>query len=133
MTRFEELSKQIDANVGTGTPMPSYRCHKEVWALKIKDIVRESLPAWKGATCRGCYAFGNACGHCERCKWELAYVPAKETIIVPEGHFGPIAVSSEFMTKHNPIPGGYLVFYKDGYRSFSPAKEFEDGYTRIPI
>jgi hypothetical protein len=27
--------------------------------------------------------------------------------------------------------GGYLVVYQDGYRSFSPQKAFEEGYTRI--
>jgi hypothetical protein len=35
------------------------------------------------------------------------------------------------MTKHNPQVGGYYVMYKDGYQSWSPASEFEDGYTRI--
>lgn len=29
--------------------------------------------------------------------------------------------------------GGYLVQYADGYRSFSPAKAFEEGYTRIGV
>jgi len=33
--------------------------------------------------------------------------------------------------EHNPQPGGYFVVYKDGYKSFSPAKAFEEGYTRI--
>lgn len=27
--------------------------------------------------------------------------------------------------------GGYYVLYADGYESWSPAKAFEDGYTRI--
>lgn len=30
-----------------------------------------------------------------------------------------------------PLVGGYLVAYRDGYRSISPAVEFEDGYTAI--
>ena len=50
--------------------MPKYRSHKEVWALKIKEIVRQQMPKFHGATCCGCYALGTACGHCERCKWE---------------------------------------------------------------
>lgn len=27
-------------------------------------------PAFKGATCRGSFVFGSACGNCERCDWE---------------------------------------------------------------
>jgi hypothetical protein len=34
-------------------------------------------------------------------------------------------------TQAPPQPGGYFVVYKDGYKSFSPAKAFEEGYTRI--
>lgn len=40
-------------------------------------------------------------------------------------------VSSEWMERFEPELGGYLVFYDDGYMSFSPAKAFEEGYTRI--
>lgn len=44
---------------------------------------------------------------------------------------GSIPVSETFMYKHNPEPGGYFVVYEDGYQSYSPAKAFEEGYTRI--
>jgi hypothetical protein len=27
--------------------------------------------------------------------------------------------------------GGYYVVYEDGYKSFSPASAFENGYTRL--
>ncbi len=37
----------------------------------------------------------------------------------------------EWLDKHNPEVGGYYVVYDDGYESFSPAKAFEEGYTRI--
>jgi hypothetical protein len=33
--------------------------------------------------------------------------------------------------KHKPEVGGYYVVYEDGYASYSPARAFEDGYTRI--
>ena len=33
--------------------------------------------------------------------------------------------------KPYPQDGWYMVVYRDGYTSFSPAKEFEDGYTEI--
>lgn len=28
--------------------------------------------------------------------------------------------------------GGYAVIYEDGFKSISPKKAFEDGYTRVP-
>ena len=37
----------------------------------------------------------------------------------------------EWLDKHNPEVGGYYVVYEDGYKSFSPAKAFEEGYTLI--
>lgn len=44
-----------------------------------------------------------------------------------------IAVPEGWVAKHNPLQGdGYLVAYKDGYLSWSPAEPFEDGYHRIP-
>jgi hypothetical protein len=83
-------------NTGTGRELPRYRCHKEVWALKIKDIDP---------------AFG---------------------IITPvEEGYAPFEVSEDYLVKHKPYVGGYYVVYKDGYRSFSPAEAFEDGYTLI--
>jgi hypothetical protein len=106
-TRFKELAAQIEANANTATPMPAYRCHKEVWALKIKEIEPADPPE------------------------DPNRKESPGAIVVPEGHFGPIAVSLEFATKHRPQVGGYLVFYKDGYQSFSPAEAFESGYARI--
>lgn len=29
-----------------------------------------------------------------------------------------------------PVLGDYIVVYEDGYKSWSPAKAFEDGYSR---
>jgi hypothetical protein len=51
--------------------------------------------------------------------------------LVPEAGFAPFAVAQEYLDKHKPQAGGYYVVYDDGYTSFSPAKAFEDGYTRI--
>lgn len=52
--------------------------------------------------------------------------------IIPEDlSLTPIAVTGEYLKKHNPEPGGYFVVYPDGYRSFSPAEAFESGYSRI--
>lgn len=92
----------------TQMKMPRYKCHKEVWALKI-DHVEPS------------------CG-------ERAAGPNEETdggaIITPhESGYGPFRVDADYVRKHNPQPGGYFVQYKDGYQSFSPADAFEAGYS----
>jgi hypothetical protein len=97
------------------TPMPLYKCHKEVWALKIKEI---------------------------RFDWEDAKEENRETdgsaIIVPDGNrFAPFKVDHQYVSKHlanlfkSTIEGGYYVVYKDGYKSFSPAAAFEEGYTLV--
>jgi hypothetical protein len=52
------------------------------------------------------------------------------TILRCEGGF-MVKVGAQYMLRNNPEPGGYYVVYEDGYESFSPAKAFEDGYTRI--
>ncbi len=86
--------------------MPRYKCHKEVWALKIKAIRQNDQPTdLKGGS------------------WILD---------VEEPGYAPIEVShTDYILKHSPKVGGYYVVYRDGYQSFSPVKEFEDGYTRI--
>jgi hypothetical protein len=47
------------------------------------------------------------------------------------GLFAPISMEKDWLDKHNPEVGGYYVVYEDGYKSFSPAKAFESGYTLI--
>jgi hypothetical protein len=106
---METASQQRIAEVEMGqnvvTPMPQYQSHKKVWALKIAKI--ELLPT----------------SHPDE-------VPG--AIITPaEPSFGSFFVRPEYMAKHDPQVGGYFVQYDDGYKSFSPAKAFEEGYTRI--
>ena len=89
-----------------GREMPRYRCHKEVWALKIKSVVRDGAGE------------------------------ARETdgtaIITPQDEgYAPFKVDAAYVAKHNPQAGGYYVVYDDGYKSWSPAQAFEEGYTRI--
>lgn len=53
-------------------------------------------------------------------------------LITPEDkNYAAFEVDIAFMDKHAPTPGGYYVVYADGYKSFSPAEAFEDGYTLI--
>lgn len=43
-----------------------------------------------------------------------------------------IRVDAEFMRVHPALDvGGYYVVYADGYKSYSPAKAFEEGYTMV--
>lgn len=86
--------------------MPRYKCHKEVHALKIASVDDGR---------------GTEGGHC--------YLHPE---LPPAGEgYAVIEVSQDYMNKHEPKAGGYYAVYKDGYTSFSPAKAFEDGYTRI--
>lgn len=89
--------------------MPKYRCHKKVWALKISEVRLDSDDAQR----------------------ENRDTDGTATLRPSESSYGPIRVDAAYVRKHNPQPGGYFVKYEDGYASFSPAKAFEDGYTRI--
>lgn len=94
---------------GAGAPMPRYRCHKEVWALKIANIeVRVETG--------------------EFIKGETKILGA--TVTPADAGYAPFEVDSGYMAKHKPQIGGYYVVYADGYKSYSPAKAFEEGYTR---
>lgn len=53
-------------------------------------------------------------------------------VITPEEpEYGPFPVDAEYMGKHKPRIGGYYVVYEDGYKSWSPAEAFENGYIKI--
>ena len=125
--------------------MPRYRCHKEVWALKIRDL----LPV-KHAPC--IHPIGSTtCGYGPyenlhvgsskpkppngRHKYEPADGLDKSAValmIVPDDDgYAPFPVDADYIDRHKPAVGGYYVVYKDGYKSFSPAEAFEQGYTLL--
>ena len=80
--------------------LPKYQCHKVVKAFKIADIERADSKA-------GVIA-----------------------ILRPEDKDLPfVVVGKKYMDKHDPKVGGYYIRYVGGYESWSPAKEFEAGYT----
>lgn len=90
-------------------PLPQYKCHKVVSALKIKKVVSDV---------------------------ELATEENRETdgsgvLHFEEEGYDPIRVDYKFMKKHYPQPGFYFVIYSDDYNSISPAQAFEEGYTLI--
>lgn len=86
----------------TQVELPKYNCHKQVWALKIKAIneVVENLSE-VGAS-----------------------------LVFHEKGYAPIEVGDNYLEKHRPEVGGYYVVYKGGYKSYSPADVFEEGYSR---
>lgn len=92
-----------------GMEMPRYKSHKTVWALKIKSI-----------------AFDADAAHTENRETD-----GSATITPEEPGYAPFKVDVAYVRKHDPKAGGYYVVYRDGYKSWSPATEFEDGYTRI--
>lgn len=93
--------------------MPQYKCHKEVWALKIEEVI--------------CHADPDPAVTIE----EFAKTPAFQGghLMFTKQGFAPIPFDAEWFHKHDPKPGGYYVVYQDGYKSFSPAEAFEEGYT----
>jgi hypothetical protein len=53
------------------------------------------------------------------------------TIYPYEEGYHPFLVSAEYVRKHQPSSGGYYVLYADGYESWSPQVQFEDGNSPI--
>jgi hypothetical protein len=86
--------------------MPLYQCRKQVRALKIRTV---AIHEDKSAT-----IVPAPIGPSDR-----QYAPFKSTSGWAERFRG------------NEYDLGYYVVYRDGYASWSPTKEFEDGYTLI--
>lgn len=73
---------------------------------------------------------------CHKQVWALKIASIQKTsmggtLYHDEPGFVTTHVSHAYMDKHQPVVGGYYVCSKDGYKSFSPETEFEDGYTRM--
>ncbi len=85
----------------TGGGFVRYKCHKEVYAFKIKSIMKYT----NGFT--RLMAEGDSVND------------------------SPVLVSDEWTKKHKPDIGGYYVKYEDDYYSYSPNYAFEKGYSRI--
>ena len=86
--------------------MPKYQSYKRVWALKIKSIK------------------GDGEGENRDSDGSAMITPVEEG-------YAPFRVEFDYMHKHKPEAGGYYVQYEDGYKSFSPAQAFEEGYKKI--
>lgn len=84
------------------TTIPRYKSHKTVRAFKIKGFIIDPDDKKGGA----------------------AIVPV-------DGSIEDVPVDKSYMDKHKPQKGGYYVQYEDGYESYSPAKAFEEGYSKV--
>ena len=125
----------MEGTLQTAREMPRYQCHKKVWALKIAAVVlanpvtidelekilnsRDDVPVDI-----------NPDGSISVSGRQVEEVVGAMITPAEEG-YAAFPVSREFVLKHRPQVGGYYVVYDDGYKSFSPAKAFEEGYTRI--
>lgn len=100
---------------GAMRQLPQYQSHKKVWALKIKQVIKHAHPDSKAddAVFEASPAFQGA-----------------HLLFEDEG-YAAIPIDADWYRKHNPMPGGYYVVYEDGYKSYSPAKAFEEGYTAV--
>jgi|HubBroStandDraft_4_1064222.scaffolds.fasta_scaffold00019_28 hypothetical protein len=101
MPNPDQIAEQLAAQ--SAAALPKWKCHKEVWAAKITD----QMPAGIGSAGLGAWTLDNG-----------GYVTVSEALRarVPSGT--------------SPV-GGYYVRYADGFESWSPAKAFEEGYTRL--
>lgn len=106
LTRMREPQQgaiTVNGIVTTTKQLPKWVSHKEIWGDKIIKIVR-------GAANVGTELTG-------------------DTWIIAEGCAIPVTTS--LVARSEPVVGDYYVKYADGYQSWSPAKAFEEGYTRL--
>lgn len=109
INREESPKRMHEQESAASMEMPRYRCFKEVHALKIREIEFDRTAAEK----------------------ENRETDGSATITPVDDGYAKFRVDAEYVRKHKPVEGGYYVVYADGYKSFSPAKAFEDGYIRL--
>ncbi len=93
------------------TDLPEWQSHKIVRADKIVRVIHNG----------GDYSSG----HIE----ENSATVIQALELACGAVVGPLP--ENFFARGYPAFGDYYVVYEDGYVSWSPAKAFEDGYTRI--
>ena len=72
---------------------------------------RPPFETFKNSTCKGSYAFGSACGSCEKCAWERARMgltqpSLSETIatLLPQSHINALRSFIERLRRTRSIP-----------------------------
>lgn len=83
--------------------LADWKCHKVVKAGKITQLPMKDVPT------------GN-------------WLVGVEDI---NGATAQVKMPPDVFIRGMPMMGDYIVIYDDGYKSWSPAKAFEDGYDRV--
>jgi len=123
------------AAMGAAREMPCYKSHKHVWALKIKAIERANPPTIQELqdlldSQEEIPVTVNSYGSLSAQGKDVDEEVVGAFITPEEDGYATFPVSRKYVLKHNPQVGGYYVVYADGYKSWSPAQAFEEGYTR---
>src|SRR5574343_240892 len=50
-------------------------------------------------------------------------------VVFKDWRLGKLECPAEMFARYQPQSGDFLVFYADGYKSFSPRKAFLEGYS----
>lgn len=61
---------------------------------------------------------------------KIASVDGNRLTFAGDG-YAAVTVDPKMFVRYTPVPGDYYVVYDDGYKSISPARAFEEGYTRV--
>lgn len=96
----------LETDMTTSIGMPKYKCHKEVWALKIAAAER-----FRNGSVKVMFDDDRYATRVLSPEWGSRFCPADS-----EGGYD------------DP---GYYVQYEDGFESWSPSDVFEAGYTLI--
>ena len=99
--------------MSTQRQMPRYKSHKEVHALKIKEVIVHAHPNT---------SFDDS-------EFEKSEDFEGGHLMPEDEKFAPIPVDADWFRKHSPRGPGYYVVYQDGYKSWSPVEAFESGYS----
>lgn len=91
------------AETQEGPILARFQCHKIVAAGEIRGLIN-STPGGKVAALM---------------------------VQTADGTNSEVCPGDAFFARGTPALGDYYVVYDDGYASWSPAKTFEDGYTKI--
>ena len=64
---------------------------------------------------------------------KLRSIDSEDTVTVEDANGADckVEIPSGMFARGVATIGDYIVIYDDGYKSWSPAKAFEDGYTRV--